>query len=92
MIQILKPSEKETETYDSIEELKYPNEYDGGIIFLDDLNQKEMEDPRVQAMFKRSRHNNVSIFIISQDYLYKIQIILSKTYIISKNYLFQYFR
>ena len=35
---------------------------------LDDLNQKEMDDPRVQAMFKRSRHNNLSIFIISQDY------------------------
>ena len=27
-----------------------------------------MNDPRVQAMFKRSRHNNLSIFIISQDY------------------------
>ena len=26
-----------------------------------------MDDPRVQAMFKRSRHNNLSIFIISQD-------------------------
>ena len=25
-----------------------------------------MEDPRVQAMFKRSRHNNISNF--SQDY------------------------
>ena len=33
-----------------------------------------MDDPRVQAMFKRSRHNNLSIFIISKDY-YK----LSKT-------------
>ena len=61
-------SEIEIETYNSIEELKFPNEYDGGIIILDDLNQKEMEDPRVQAMFKRSRHNNLSIFIISQDY------------------------
>ena len=30
-----------------------------------------MNDPRVQAMFKRSRHNNSSIFIISQDY-YKL--------------------
>ena len=30
-----------------------------------------MNDPRVQAMFKRSRHNNLSIFIISQDY-YKL--------------------
>ena len=27
-----------------------------------------MNDPKVQAMFKRSRHNNLSIFIISQDY------------------------
>ena len=27
-----------------------------------------MNDPRVQAMFKRSRHNSLSIFIISQDY------------------------
>ena len=27
-----------------------------------------MNDPRVQAMFKRSRDNNLSIFIISQDY------------------------
>ena len=27
-----------------------------------------MNDPRVQSMYKRSRHNIVSIFIISQDY------------------------
>ena len=27
-----------------------------------------MNDPRVQAMFKRSCHNNLSSFIISQDY------------------------
>ena len=27
-----------------------------------------MYDPRVQAMFKRSRHINLSVFIISQDY------------------------
>ena len=61
-------SDTEIETYESIEELKYPQEYDGGIIILDDLNEKEMNDPRVQAMFKRSRHNNLLIFIISQDY------------------------
>ena len=49
--------------------MKFPQEYeDGVIIILDDLNEKEMNDPRVQAMFKRSRHNNLSIFIISQDY------------------------
>ena len=57
------------ETFNNIEELKFPQEYeDGGIIILDDLTEKEMNDPRVQAMFKRSRHNNLSIFIISQDY------------------------
>ena len=48
--------------------MKFPQEYDGGIIILDDLNEKELNDPRVQAMFKRSRHTNLLIFIISQDY------------------------
>ena len=63
-------SNTEIETYESIEELKFPQENDdaGGIIILDDLNEKEMNDPRVQATFKRSRHNNLSIFTISQDY------------------------
>ena len=62
-------SDTEIETYESIEELTFPQEYDDGdIIILDDLKEKEMNDPRVQAMFKRSRHNNLSIFIISQDY------------------------
>ena len=59
----------EIESFNDIEDLKYPQEYENNsIIILDDLNQKEMDDPRVQAMFKRSRHNNLSIFIISQDY------------------------
>ena len=62
-------SDTEIETYESIEELKFQQEYENNsIIILDDLNQKEMDDPRVQAMFKRSRHNNLSICIISQDY------------------------
>ena len=62
-------SHTEIETYESIEELKFPQEYDdGGIIILDDLNEKEMNDPRVQAIFKRSRLDNLSIFFISQDY------------------------
>ena len=55
-------SNTEIETYESIKELKFPQEYDdGGIIILDDLNEKEMNDPRVQAMFKRSRHNFIYI-------------------------------
>ena len=62
-------SDTKIETYESIEEMKFPQDYnDGGIFILDDLNEKEMNDSRVQAMFKRSRHNILSIFIISQDY------------------------
>ena len=62
-------SNTEIEKYESREELKFPQEFDdGGFIILDDLNEKEMNDPRVQAMSKRSRHNFLSIFIISQDY------------------------
>ena len=62
-------SHTEIETYESIEELKFPQEYENNsFIILDDLNQKEMDDSRVQGMFKRCRHNNLSIFIISQDY------------------------
>ena len=41
-------SDTEIETYESIEKLKFPQEFeDGGIIILDDLNDKEMNDPRV---------------------------------------------
>ena len=49
--------------------MNFSQEYeDGGIVILDDLNEKEMIDPRVQAINKRSGHNNLSILIISQDY------------------------
>ena len=62
-------SDTEIETYDSIEEISLPQEYeDGAVIILDDLNEKEMNDPRVEAMFKRSRHNNFPVFKIGQDY------------------------
>ena len=62
-------TDTEIETYESIEELKFPQEYEkNSIIILDDLNQKEMDDPRVQAMFKRSRHKLLIRFVLSQDY------------------------
>ena len=49
--------------------MKYPQEYENNsIIILDDLNEKEINNDKIQAMFKRSRHNNLSIFTISQDY------------------------
>ena len=81
-------SDTEIESFDNIEDLKYPQDYgNNSIILLDDLNQKEMDDPRVQAMFKRSRHNNLSIFIISQDY-YE----LSKKTIRCKGNIYQIFK
>ena len=56
----IEKSNTEIETYESIEELKFLQEYDDGAnIILDDLNEKEMNDPRTQPMFKRSRHNNL---------------------------------
>ena len=62
-------SDTEIKTYGSIGEVKNPEENeDGGTIIPDDLKEEELNDPRVQAMFKRSRHNNSSIFIMSQDY------------------------
>ena len=58
-------SDTEIQTQESIEDLKFPQECENNsIIILDDLNKKEMDDPRVQAMLKRPRHSNLSIFII----------------------------
>ena len=49
--------------------MKYPQEHEeGGMIKPDDLNEREMRNPRVQATFKRSRHNILRFFIINQDY------------------------
>ena len=61
-------TDTEVETYESIEELNFAQEYDDGVIVIvDDRKEKEMNDPRVQAMFKRSIHINLSIFKTSQD-------------------------
>ena len=58
-----KKYDTEIETYKSIEELNFPQEYDdGGIIILEDLNEKEKNDPTVQALFKRSRHKNMYFY------------------------------
>ena len=64
------PSDIEISVYENIDELKHPQDYqsESTVIILDDLNENEMKDERVQALFKRSRHNNISVFIISQDY------------------------
>ena len=62
--------DNEIETYESIEELNFPLEYnDGDNFILDDLNEKKMNDRTVQTMFKRSRHNNLSIYYIQSKLL-----------------------
>ena len=64
-------SQIERETSEPIEEIKYPqeNNTDSPIVFnLDHINGNGMNDLRVQAMFKLSRHSNMSGFIVSQDY------------------------
>ena len=59
----------EIETFDSIQELKYQQEFkNNSIIILYNLNEKEINNEKIQALFKRGRHNNLSIFIFSQEY------------------------
>ncbi len=61
----------ECESYDNIDELKDPQENESDIhtvIILDDLNKQQLQDPRVQMLFKRGRHNNLSVFIISHGF------------------------
>ena len=66
---VFQKSDTEIETYERIEDIKFPQEYENNsIIILDDLNEKEIKNDKIQAMFKRGRHNNLSIFIIRQDY------------------------
>ena len=61
-------SDTEIETFDSTEEIRFPQEHDNNsIIILDDLNEREIIKDKIQAMFKRGRHKIVSIFIISMD-------------------------
>ena len=68
-IEDFEKSDSRIEIYEGIQELKFFQEYDdGGISVLDDLNEKEMKAPRVQAMFKRSRHKIFYIFVVSQEY------------------------
>ena len=61
-------SDTEIETYESIEELNFLQEYENNsVIILDDLNEKDINNDKIQVMFIRGRHNNLSLFIISQE-------------------------
>ena len=49
--------------------MKFPQKYENNsTIIVDHLNQKEMDDLRVQARIKWSKHSCLSTFIICQDY------------------------
>ena len=44
-------------------ESKFPRKPEDGFIYkLDELNEKEKNDARIQAVFKRFRHINLSFF------------------------------
>ena len=54
-------SDTEIETFDNTEELRFPQEYEIiSILILDDLNEREINSDKTQAMFKRGRHNDLS--------------------------------
>ena len=62
-------SDTEIEIFDNIEELRFPQEYENNSIVIPvDSNEKEINNDKIQAMFKRGRHNKLYIFVISQDY------------------------
>ena len=61
----------ECESYEDINELKNPQDYDSNIhnvIILDDLSKQQLNDERVQMLFKRGRHNNLSIFVVTHGF------------------------
>ena len=65
-------SDTEKETFEKKDELKVSQEFEKYSKFIVvGLNEKKINNPIRQAMFKRGRCNRLSIFIISQDY-YKL--------------------
>ena len=64
-------SEIEIEPYDNIDELKDATEFHSdknNIIILDDLSKDHLNDKRVPMLFKRGRHNNLSVFVSSHGF------------------------
>ena len=61
----------ECNSYENIDELKNPQDYDPNIhnvIVLDDLNKQQLNDEKVQMLFKRGRHNNLSLFVVTHGF------------------------
>ena len=51
--------------------MKDAQEYDSEIhkvIILDDLKKQQLKDERVQILFKRGRHNNLSIIVVTHGF------------------------
>ena len=69
MIKTLK-NQKQKHTFESSKEIKCTQEYASDqplVVVSDDLNEEKI-DPRIQPMFKLSRHNNIHIFKIGKNY------------------------
>ena len=48
---VFEKSDTEVETFDNIKELEYPQEYENiGIIILDELNEKEINNDKIQSL------------------------------------------
>ena len=55
--------------------MKNATEFDSekhNVIILDDLSKNQLNDNRVQMLFKRGRHNKISVFVISHAF-YELQ-------------------
>ena len=52
-----------------MERIRLPPEYENNsFIILDDLSEKEINNDKIQAMFKRGRHKYLPISIVNQNY------------------------
>ena len=51
--------------------MENPQDYDSNIhyvIILDNLNKQQLNDERVQILFERRRHDNLSVFVITHGF------------------------
>ena len=76
------------ETFESIKELEYPQDHDSDqtIDFtLGELNEGDINDPRVRAKFNRFNYNDISVSAISQDFYKSALLQLKEKSIIYSN-------
>ena len=66
---IFEKLEREIETFETKDETKYPQNYKSDcLIFINIVELNELDKKILQALFRRSRHNYMSILTFSQEY------------------------